>query len=320
DHCIAEYDGDGDLLRKYIYGPGIDEPICMIDVNDSNAVYYYHFDALGSVVALSDADGDTVQVYEYDVYGQVAASDPNHTNPFLFTGRRFDGDTGLYYYRARYYNPYIGRFLQTDPIGYADGMNCYTYCYNNPTIHIDPSGCIANGDPKKHDPNLRVVFYDGATYASNAADDEYFHYRFDLGDAGEMTRADYIVHIINTIGDWYEGTYNLEKQVTIDGVWILSHGGANPPVGAYDPIVWICLGDTDEETYFADDQKTKDFFSSLGQALDDNGGEDAVINLRSCEVANWNPDGTKQSPMLETAVRYSGHDVTGNEGDIWFLR
>jgi len=103
--------------------------------------YYYHFDALGSVVALSDAAGDTVQVYEYDVYGQVAASDPNHPNRFLFTGREFDTETGLYYYRARYYNASIGRFLQTDPIGYADGMNWYAYCRNNSINRGDPSGC-----------------------------------------------------------------------------------------------------------------------------------------------------------------------------------
>jgi len=141
DHCIAEYDGNDQLLRKYIYGPGVDQPLCMIDVNDSNAVYYYHYDGLGSVVALSDAAGDTVQLYEYSVYGQVAASDPNHPNPFLFTGRRFDTDTGLYYYRARYYNPYIGRFLQTDPA--RQGMNSYAYCGNNPIGCVDPSGSIS---------------------------------------------------------------------------------------------------------------------------------------------------------------------------------
>ncbi|HRS12431.1 MAG TPA: RHS repeat-associated core domain-containing protein, partial [Sedimentisphaerales bacterium] len=85
-----------------------------------------------------DAHGDTVQVYEYDVYGQVAASDPNHPNRFLFTGREFDEETGLYYYRARYYNPTIGRFLQTDPIGYTNGMNMYRYCGNNATNSVDP--------------------------------------------------------------------------------------------------------------------------------------------------------------------------------------
>ncbi|UCD52921.1 MAG: hypothetical protein JSW27_09825 [Phycisphaerales bacterium] len=138
--CIAEYDANDVLLRKYIYGPGIDQPICMIDVVDGNAVYYYHFDGLGSVVALSDSLGDTVQTYEYSVYGQVAASDPNHPNPYLFTARRFDSETGLYDYRARCYNPYIGRFLQTDPISYADGLNWYTYCGNNPVLFIDPWG------------------------------------------------------------------------------------------------------------------------------------------------------------------------------------
>jgi RHS repeat-associated protein len=68
-------------------------------------------------------------------------------NPYMFTGRRFDLETGLYYYRARYYNPQIGRFLQTDPIGYSDGMNWYNYCANNSIGRIDPSGLWWAGDP-----------------------------------------------------------------------------------------------------------------------------------------------------------------------------
>jgi len=113
----------------------------MIDVADNNAAYYYHFDGLGSVVALSNSNGDSCQSYEYSAYGQVAASDPNFiANPYMFTGRRFDIETGLYYYRARYYNPHIGRFMQTDPVGYDDGINWYAYCGNNPVGRIDPSG------------------------------------------------------------------------------------------------------------------------------------------------------------------------------------
>ncbi len=64
-------------------------------VAQSNATYYYHFDALGSVVALSDSAGDTVQTYEYSVYGEVAVEDANHTNPYMFTGVRCDIEIGL---------------------------------------------------------------------------------------------------------------------------------------------------------------------------------------------------------------------------------
>ena len=149
-HIIADYDGNGSLLHKYIYGPGVDQPICMIDVEHSSATYYYHFDGLGSVIALTNSSGSVVNLYEYSVFGEVSASDPNHPNRFLFTGREFDADTGLYYYRARYYNPYIGRFLQTDPAG--QGMNAYAYCGNDPIGLIDPSGLaeepVVGGGPR----------------------------------------------------------------------------------------------------------------------------------------------------------------------------
>ena len=160
DHCLAEYDLNGNLKRKYIFGPCVDEPICMIEAGSSYAgTYYYHFDALGSVVALTNSSGNTVEVYEYSVFGQVGSSDPNHPNRFMFTGREFDKETGLYYYRARYYNPQIGRFLQTDPIGYKDGVNWYAYCRNDPVCCIDPTGRY-----RWEDPNTHRVVYEGPVH------------------------------------------------------------------------------------------------------------------------------------------------------------
>ena len=85
-------------------------------------------------------DGALLDNYGYAPYGRP---DDELGNPYRFTGQRFDEETGLYYYKARYYAPKVGRFLSPDPIGYADGLNLYAYVGNDPVNFIDPTGLLA---------------------------------------------------------------------------------------------------------------------------------------------------------------------------------
>jgi RHS repeat-associated protein len=96
-------------------------------------------DALGSTVALTDAAGAVQTSYAYDPYGNTNLTGSATTSSYAYTGRESDG-TGLYYYRARYYNPAWGRFISEDPIGLTGGVNLYQYAFNNPLQLKDPSG------------------------------------------------------------------------------------------------------------------------------------------------------------------------------------
>jgi len=140
---IAEYDSTKTVTNRYIPGPAIDEPIAMANAS-TGAHEYFHTNRQGSVIAMSGDTGAKVEgPYVYDPHGNCFSGGSacnSAGEPYRFTGRRLDSETGLYYYRARYYWPQGGRFLQTDPIGYTADLNLYTYVGNDPTDMTDPDG------------------------------------------------------------------------------------------------------------------------------------------------------------------------------------
>jgi len=175
---IEEQDATAVTEATYVYGNYIDEVMTM---DQGGQTYYYHQNTLWSVAAVTDSAANVVERYAYDAYGCVTITDgsgipvpdnpwgtPHSTigNPYMFTGRRLDEETGLYYYRARYYDCVKGRFLQKDPLGYGQNpppicitiypslcrskieneMNLYEYVGSNPINRSDPSGAAWYGN------------------------------------------------------------------------------------------------------------------------------------------------------------------------------
>jgi RHS repeat-associated protein len=156
-HVVADMDGSGNLLRTYTYGSGVDNILSMTSYGSTETnTYYYLKDHQNTVIALIDETGTVVESYEYDAYGRVldvkdgtGSSIANQKsaigNRYTFQGREIDWETGLIYFRARWYNPETGRWLSKDPIGISGGLNQYAFCGNNPVNFCDPSG-LAPGD------------------------------------------------------------------------------------------------------------------------------------------------------------------------------
>ena len=134
---IEELDNSGNVQVRYASTRNVDEPLAELR---SGTTAFYEQDGLGSVTSLSSSTGALANTYNYDGFGKLTASTGTLTNPFQFTGREFDAETGLHYYRARYYNSASGTFLSEDPLGFLAGPNFYDYVGNQPIVYSDPTG------------------------------------------------------------------------------------------------------------------------------------------------------------------------------------
>ncbi len=173
EDILLELDGANTLKARYTHGSGIDEPLIMERLKEGTGSdvlpvpsfesFFYLSDGLGSITELTDSAGAVVESYLYDSFGNLtlfdaqgsllSIHDSRSTIHYSYTGREFGPESGLYYYRARYYDSQVGRFMSEDPIsGFRDvpqTLNKYAYTENNPINFVDPLGLRSVSDTVK---------------------------------------------------------------------------------------------------------------------------------------------------------------------------
>ena len=153
-NVLAELNSQNALMEHFIYGPGL---VGM--VSGSGAYSYYHFDANGNTVHMTNAAGTVTNNYAYLPFGAKTQATAGTANPFTYSGMYgvLDDGTGLYQMRNRSYDPQSGRFMQVDPIGLmGSGTNMYNYGANNPLKYIDPLGLDGNSGTPVSDTVLDI--------------------------------------------------------------------------------------------------------------------------------------------------------------------
>ncbi len=134
---IGEYNSSGVLQRRYIHGPGVDEPLVWMENGATDIWRWLTTDQLGSVTAVTNGAGAAIGINSYDEYGVPGAG---NVGRFSYTGQTWVPEAGLAHYKARAYAAGLGRFMQPDPVGFGGGMNVYAYAGGDPVNATDPTG------------------------------------------------------------------------------------------------------------------------------------------------------------------------------------
>ncbi|HOR77808.1 MAG TPA: RHS repeat-associated core domain-containing protein [Anaerolineaceae bacterium] len=140
---VMELSANNEVIWAWVNAPGLDQPVERIAfINGTpRQRQVFHADGLGSIAALTDGSGATVQTYTYAAFGSIRTRTCTDLNRVTFTAREALGDSlELYYYRNRVLDPTTGRFTSEDPLGFVDGPNRYVYCANSPVNNCDPDG------------------------------------------------------------------------------------------------------------------------------------------------------------------------------------
>ena len=301
------------VTTKYVYGRGL------IGEQAGSTFKTYHFDCRGSTVAITDANGNIIDTFAYDTYGNLASRTGTSKVLFLYNGR--DGvitdDNGLYYMRARYYSPEMRRFVNADivagQISNAVTLNRFAYANGNPVSFVDPFGLwgffsdIGNAISKGYNVAKDWVV-DTATDVGNAVVDGY------------NTAKDWVVDTATTVGNAVSDGYNAAKDWTVNTATTVGNAIKN----GYNTTKDFVVDTAQTASKWVDDNVVKpvrnaatavgDWLEDAGEWLNENAkNKDGSYSLYDNQ--RFNKDAVFHEQILAFTPSGSSFDLrTGNIG------